>query len=107
MTIKKLNEELKQLIKEATKDFEQLKSEVAEDTEYNCHTEALLAIANYYNMEEYIPYLTELQEYQDSPKYFGLTPDQVEERLDIQHKMFDDLEKQIGEEQAKELYSCL
>lgn len=90
-------------------EFNELKTEIEELTNDNFHTEALLTIANYYNLEEFIPYLTELKELQESPKYLGsgLTMEQVEERLEVQHKMFDILKDQIGIEKAKELYGCL
>lgn len=88
-------------------EFEELKAEVQECTEYNCTTEALLSIANYYNLDEFAVYFNELLEYQNSPKYQGLTMEQAKDRLDIQHKMFDVLKNQIGVEKAKELYSCL
>ena len=88
-------------------EFEELKAEVQECTEYNCTTEALLSIANYYNLDEFAVYFNELLEYQNSPKYQGLSGEQAAERLNVQHKMFDILKDQIGEEKAKELYSCL
>jgi hypothetical protein len=90
-------------------EFEELKAEVTELTNDNFHTEALLTIANYYNMDKYIPYFTELKEFQESPEYFGsgLTVEQAQERLEMSHKMFDELKDKIGMEKAKELYSCL
>ena len=88
-------------------EFEELKAEVTEDTDANCHTEAVLAIALYYELDKYIEKFQEIKNYQDSPDYWGLTPEQAKERLDLTHEMFNELKNQIGEDKAKELYSCL
>ena len=88
-------------------EFEELKVEVAELTDANHHTEALLKIAEYYNLDEFIPYLKELSEYQDSEEYQGLTLEQTKERLDVMHKIFDVLKDKIGEDKANELFSSL
>ena len=103
MNIKKLLEDLKDI------EFEELKAEVSELTEDNFHTEALLTIANYYDMDKYIPYFTELKEFQESPEYLGsgLTIEQAQERLEKSHEMFDELKDKIGIQKAKELYGCL
>lgn len=99
--IKKLLENIEEI------EFEELKAEVGELTNDNFSTEALLTIANYYNLDEFIPYLKELKEFQESPAYQGITGEQAQERLNVQHKMFDILKNKIGKEKAKELYSCL
>lgn len=67
-TLKKLTEGLNAI---EDMEFEELKTEVTELTNDNFHTEAVLAIANYYNMDKYIPYFSELKAFQESPKYFG------------------------------------
>ena len=100
------------LFKEALDDmadfeFETLKQEVADLTEDNYHTEALLKIADYYNLEEFIPFLRDLSDYQSSPNYQGLEIEQIKERLDVMHKMFDILKEGIGEDKANELFSSL
>ena len=87
-------------------EFEELKAEVAEDTDANCHTEALISIASYYEMPQ-LDYFLQVKELQDDPMYQGLTIEQAHERLDMTHKMFDELEKMIGIDKARELYSCL
>ena len=101
--IKKLLEDIADI------EFEELKAEVTELTNDNFHTEAVLTIANYYDMDKYIPYFSELKAFQESPEYFGsgLTIEQAKERLDQTHKMFDELKDIIGIEKARELYSCL
>ena len=88
-------------------EFECLKQEVADLTDSNYHTEALLKIAEYYNLDEFIPYLKELSEYQNSEDYAGLTLEQTKERLDVMHKIFDVLKDKIGEDKANELFSSL
>ena len=88
-------------------EFETLKQEVADLTDSNYHTEALLTIADYYNLEEFIPFLKGLSEYQDSPDYKGLEIEQLKERIDVMHKMFDLLKEGIGEDKANELFSSL
>ena len=103
-TLKKLTEALDTI---ADMEFEELKAEVAEDTDANCHTEAVLAIANHYGLKEFIDKFQKIKNYQDSPDYMGLTMEQAHERLDMTHKMFDELEKIIGIDKARELYSCL
>lgn len=103
-TLNKLTEALDNI---ADMEFEELKAEVAEDTDANCHTEAVLAIANHYDLKEFIDKFQEIKNYQDSPHYKGLTMEQAHERLDMTHKMFDELEKIIGIDKAKEVYSCL
>ena len=103
-TLKKLTEALDNI---TDMEFEELKAEISELTEFNATTEGLLRIADYYNMEEFIPYLTDFKAMQEAPNYQGLTSEQANERLDVQHKMFDVLKKDIGEEKAKELYRCL
>lgn len=103
-TLEKLTEGLNKI---EDMEFEELKAEVSELTEFNATTEGLLRIADYYNMEEFIPYLTEFKAMQEDPNYQGLSMEQSKERLDVQHKMFDVLKKGIGEEKAKELYRCL
>ena len=95
------------LDKMADFEFEALKQEVTDLTEDNYHTEALLKIADYYNLEEFIPFLRDLSDYQSSPNYQGLEIEQTKERLDVMHKMFDILKDSIGYDKAKELYSCL
>ena len=100
------------LFKEALDDmadyeFETLKQEVADLTDSNYHTEALLKIADYYNLEEFIPFLRDLSDYQSSPNYQGLEIEQIKERLDVMHKMFDILKEGIGEDKANELFSSL
>ena len=87
-------------------EFEELKAEVMEDTDNNEHTAAVIAIANYYNMPQ-LDFFLEIKKIQDDPMYQGLTVDQVKERLDKTHEMFDELKDIIGEEKAMELYSCL
>lgn len=88
-------------------EFENLKAEVADWTENNCTTEALLEIAKYFNKTDYIPFLQDLSDYQDSPNYQGLELEQAQQRREVMHKMFDELEKEIGKDKARELYSCL
>ena len=90
-------------------EFEELKAEVSELTEDNFHTEALLTIANYYSLDEFIPFLTELKEFQESPKYLGsgLTMEQANERYEVHKKIFEILKDKIGVEKAGELRSCL
>lgn len=99
--IRKLLEEIEDI------EFEELKAEVTELTNDNFHTEAVLAIANYYGLKEFIDKFQEIKNYQDSPDYMGLTVKQAHERLDMTHKMFDELKDKIGIEKAKQLYSCL
>ena len=88
-------------------EFETLKQEVADLTADNYHTEALLTIAEHYNLDEFIPFLRDLSAYQDSEEYQGLTLEQTKERLDVMHKIFDVLKDKIGEDKANELYSSL
>ena len=103
-TLKKLTEALDNI---ADMELEELKAEISELTEFNATTEGLLRIADYYNLEEFIPYLTDFKAMQEDPNYQGLSMEQSKERLDVQHKMFDILKNSIGEEKAKELYRCL
>ena len=98
--IKKLLESIAEI------EFEELKAEVAELTDMNEHTEAVLAIARYFNMPQF-KFFADIKEIQDSPMYQGLTMEQTTERLNKTHEMFDELKNIIGEEKAKELYSCL
>lgn len=88
-------------------EFDELKNEVAELTDENAHTEALLAIVNFFNLEEFKEFLNNLKEYQDSPNYRGLTMEQAQERHAVYEKILDRLEELIGEEKLKEIYSCL
>ena len=88
-------------------EFEELKAEVTAYTEDNYHTESVLAIANYYDLKEFITKFQEIKDYQDSENYTGLSMEQAQERLELTHKMFDKLKTMIGEQKAKELYNCL
>ena len=103
-TLRKLTEGLNKI---EDMEFEELKAEVAEDTDANYHTDAVLAIALHYGLDKYIEKFQAIKNYQDSPNYMGLTIEQSKERLDLTHEMFEELEKIIGEEKAKELYACL
>lgn len=100
MEIKKLLEDFEDI------EFEELKAEVSELTDNNEHTQALMTIANYFEMPQ-LEYFTQIKKYQDSKDYQGLTIEQSQERLEKSHEMFDELKDKIGEEKAKELYSCL
>lgn len=103
-TLKRLTEALNEA---EDAEFEMLKQEVSNLTDENEHTQAVLAIADYYNLIYYVQKFKEIKDYQDSPQYQGLTLEQSKERLDLVHKMFDELEKSLGKEKALELYRCL
>lgn len=103
-TLTRLTEALNEL--EDT-EFELLKQEVEELTDDNEHTQAVLTIADHYNLTDYVQKFKAIKDYQDSPQYQGLTIEQSNERLQLTHKMFDELKQAIGEEKALELYRCL
>lgn len=88
-------------------EFESLKTELMELTDNNEHTQALLTIAQYFNLEHFIQYFKEIKEKQEKDNYKGLTLPETRARLAMSHRMYDTLKDQIGKEKTDELYACL
>lgn len=99
--INKLNHSLP----ESYDDFENLKEKVCELTNDNFHTEALLTICDYYDLQ--YNELNKIKEYQDSPDYQGLDMDMADTRYKIYQDIIKTLKEKIGEDKTKELVSCL
>ena len=77
-TLKRLTEALNEA---EDAEFEMLKQEVSNLTDENEHTQAVLVIADYYNLTYYVQKFKEIKDYQDSPQYQGLTLEQSKERF--------------------------
>ena len=67
-TLKRLTEALNEA---EDAEFEMLKQEVSNLTDENEHTQAVLVIADYYNLTYYVQKFKEIKDYQDSPQYQG------------------------------------
>lgn len=99
---------IKQLLEQFDEaDFESLKTDLMELTDNNEHTQALLTIAQYFNLEHFIEYFKEFKAKQEKDNYKGLTMSETRERLAMSHRMYDTLKDKIGKEKTDELYCCL
>lgn len=104
MSIKKLTEELSKLMENFEDiEFEELKAEVSELTDVNNHTEAMMLIADKYDMPQ-LEGFKKIKKIQD--REYGLDIGLAAERHELYKEMFNQLADKIGKEKAQELRSC-
>lgn len=85
-------------------EFDIIKADVQELTDYNNHLDAVLLIAKTYLPE----YVDKYQKFVDiAKKMQGFTTSEMKERWQLTQQMFKDLIPIMGEQNARELYSCL
>lgn len=85
--------------------FDELLKQLEELTDYNNHTEALLEVAKYFNLTEYIPQFEKIIDYADRNN--GLDFVTVQLRNSMATEMFKKIEEMIGTEYTHKLYSVL
>ena len=99
MDIQKMIEELDQF------EFKALCNSVRELTNDNYHTLALLEIAKFYELDNYIKLFKEIEEEHERVGYLPM--ELAQKRLELGKEMMASLVSKIGLEPVQKLYNCL
>ncbi len=79
--------------------------EWSELTEWNCHGEALLSIAEYYNLERYVKIFTEINKLHEKAGNLPYGLNLI--RYEVSKMMFTDIERIWGDEVRYQIVKCL